>query len=66
MTYNSKTIIFSWLGLSLATGPFIISILLLQLLSDTLTSFGKISEEIFRAEQLPLLYLANFENKTDN
>jgi len=59
---------FSLLGLSLATGPFIVSILLLQLLSDLFNSFGKISEEIFRSEQLPLLYLANLENqdKTDN
>ncbi len=65
MTYNNnKAIILSWLGLSLATGPFILSILILKLLSDTLTSFGKMSEEIFRAEQLPLLYLTNFENKT--
>ncbi len=66
MTYNSKTIIFSSLGLSLATGPFIVSILLSQLLGDILNSFSKISEEIFRAEQLPLLYLVSFENKTDN
>ena len=66
MTYNNKTIIFSSLGLSLATGPFIVSILLSQLFGHILSSFGKISEEIFRAEQLPLLYLVNFENKTDN
>ena len=66
MTYKGKTIIYSSLGLSLATGPFILSILLLQLLGDMFRNFGKISEEIFRAEQLPLLYLTNFENKTDN
>ena len=66
MTYKSKTIIYSSLGLSLATGPFILSVLLLQLLSDIFSNFGKISEEVFRAEQLPLLYLANFEDKTDN
>ena len=66
MTYKSKTIIYSSLGLSLATGPFILSVLLLQLLSDIFGGFGKLSEEIFRAEQLPLLYVANFENKTDN
>ena len=66
MTYKNKTTIYSSLGLSLATGPFILSILLLQVLNDILTSFGKMSEEIFRAEQLPLLYLGNFENKNDN
>ncbi len=66
MTYNSKTIIYSSLGLSLATGPFIFSVLLLQLLSDIFSNFGKMSEEIFRAEQLPLLYLPNLENKTNN
>ena len=66
MTYKGKTIIYSSLGLSLVTGPFILSILLLQLLGDVFRSFGKISEEIFRAEQLPLLYLTNFENKTDS
>lgn len=55
MTYQNKTAIYSSLGLSLATGPFILSILLLQLLSDIFTNFDKMSEEIFRAEQLPLL-----------
>ena len=64
MKYNHNTTAFSLLGLSLATGPFIVSILLLQLLGDTLSRFGKMSEEIFRAEQLPLLYLTNFENQT--
>ena len=54
---------FSLMGLSLATGPFIISILLLQLLGDIFNGFGKISEEIFRAEQLPLLNLVDFEKK---
>lgn len=56
------------MGLSLATGPFIISILLLQLLGDIFNGFGKMSEEIFRAEQLPLLNLVDFEkkNKTTN
>ncbi|MGK7896411.1 MAG: hypothetical protein AB4372_23045 [Xenococcus sp. (in: cyanobacteria)] len=64
MTYKNKTIIYSSLGLSLATVPFIFSILLLQLLGDTFRSFSKISEEIFRAEQLPLLYLKNFAKDT--
>ncbi|ELS01467.1 hypothetical protein Xen7305DRAFT_00011710 [Xenococcus sp. PCC 7305] len=56
---------YSLLGLSLATGPFLISILLLRFLADVFHSFGQMGEEIFRAEQLPLLYLANFEDKAD-
>lgn len=50
-----------FLGLSIATSPFILSILLLYLLSEFMTEFGKASEEIFRSERLPLLNFPNFE-----
>ena len=41
--------------LSLATSPFIISILMLNLVAECFQSLGKLSEEAFRADQLPLL-----------
>ena len=66
MIDNNKTIIFSSLGLSLATGPFIITVLLLHFVGKMLGGFGKTSEEIFRAEQLPLLNLANFEHNNSS
>lgn len=66
MTYNNKTIIFSSLSLSLATGPFIVTILLLHFLGKMLGGFDKTSEEIFRAEQLPLLNLTSSDNKSHN
>jgi hypothetical protein len=50
-----------FLGLSIATSPFIFSILLLYLLSEFMTEFGKASEEIFRSERLPILNFPNFE-----
>ena len=46
--------------LSLATSPFIISFLVFSALGECLQNIGKLSEELFRAEQLPLL---NFPEK---
>ena len=43
------------IGLSLATSPFIISILMLNAVAECFQSLGKFSEEAFRADQLPLL-----------
>ena len=50
--------------LSLATSPFIFSILLLHIFGEWLQSMGKLSEEIFRAEQLPLLYFPEQTSQT--
>lgn len=58
---NNQTYLLSALGLSLATSPFILTILILQFLGELLKNFGEASEEIFRAEQLPLLNITDLE-----
>ena len=50
------------IGLSIATSPFIITILTLYLLADLMAEWGKVSEEIFRSERLPVL---NFSHLTE-
>ncbi|MGL5795507.1 MAG: hypothetical protein ACRC06_14130 [Waterburya sp.] len=52
----------SFLGLSVATSPVIISILTLYLLTELMTELGKASEEIFRSERLPILNFPNFDD----
>jgi hypothetical protein len=59
MKTSNPTDLKLFLALSIATSPFIFSILLLYLLSEFMTEFGKASEEIFRSERLPIL---NFPN----
>jgi hypothetical protein len=59
MKPSSQNYLMSFLGLSIATSPFIFSILCLYCLTKLMTEFGKTSEEIFRAERLPTL---NFPN----
>ena len=61
MKSNHPTELMAFLGLSIATSPFIFSILFLYLLSEFMTEFGKASEEIFRSERLPVLNFPNFE-----
>jgi hypothetical protein len=51
----------SFLGLSIATSPFIFSILCLYYLTELMTEFGKASEEIFRSERLPSLNFSNID-----
>jgi hypothetical protein len=51
----------SFWGLSVATSPFIVSILTLYLLTELMTELGKASEEIFRSERLPILNFPNFD-----
>jgi|GEM_PF-2927318 len=63
MKSNNPSYLLSFLGLSLATSPFIISILTLYLLVDFMTEFGKASEEIFRSERLPMLNFPDFDHK---
>lgn len=46
-------------GLSVATTPFILTILLLHSFGKLLEEMGTWSEEIFRAEQLPILNLSD-------
>lgn len=62
MKPNSPDLL-SFLGLSIATSPFIMSILTLYFLAEFMTEFGKASEEIFRSERLPILNLSNFNDK---
>lgn len=59
MKTNQTSSLLPLLALSLATSPFLISILVLHILGEWLQSIGESSEEIFRAEQLPLLHFSN-------
>lgn len=61
MKSNNTSCLLSLWGLSIATSPFIVSILTLYLLTELMTELGKASEEIFRAERLPLLNLTNLD-----
>jgi hypothetical protein len=58
MKSNNTSSMLSLMGLSLATSPFIISLLILHFWGEWLQSLGKLSEEIFRASQLPLLHVS--------
>ena len=62
MKHHSQASLFSFLGLSLATSPFIVSILFLKFLGELLKNWGEFSEEVFRAEQLPLLNITELDN----
>ncbi len=59
--HNNPTSLLSVLGLSIATTPFILSILILKFLGELLKNCGEVSEEVFRAEQLPLLNITELE-----
>ncbi len=59
--YHNQTALFSVFGLSLATSPFIFTILILNFLGELLKNCGEVSEEIFRAEQLPLINITELE-----
>lgn len=59
MKTNQTSSLLPLLALSLATSPFIMSILVMHILGEWLQSIGKSSEEIFRAEQLPLLHFGD-------
>ena len=61
MKSNNTSCLLSLLGLSVATSPFILGFLTLYLLMEFMTELGKASEEIFRAERLPVLNFPNFE-----
>ena len=49
------------MGLSLATSPFIVTLLFIYLVSEFMTELGKTSEEIFRSERLPVLNFSDFD-----
>jgi hypothetical protein len=63
MKPNNPSYLLSFFGLSIATSPFIISILVFYLLSEFMTELGKASEEIFRSQRLPILNFSDFEQK---
>jgi len=52
---NQQLSLITIMGLSLAISPFLFAILILKTWEEYLLEIGKFSEEIFRAEQLPLL-----------
>ena len=55
MKSNNTSCLFSLLGLSLATSPFILTILVAHILSELMAELGQVSEELFRPERLPIL-----------
>jgi len=63
MKPNHTSCLSSFLGLSIATSPFILSILTLYQLAEFMTELGKASEEIFRSERLPLLTFPNCDQR---
>jgi hypothetical protein len=58
MKLNHQSSLLSLMSLSLATSPFIFSLLILHFWGEWLQNMGKLSEEVFRAKQLPLLYVS--------
>lgn len=62
MKSNNTSCFLSFMGLSIATSPFIVTLLAVYLLTEFMTELGKTSEEIFRAERLPILNFSNFEH----
>ena len=63
MKSNNTSCLLSLMGLSLATSPFIVTLLTLYLLTEFMTELGKASEEIFRPERLPILNFSHFDGK---
>ncbi|MBE9047574.1 hypothetical protein IQ255_24750 [Pleurocapsales cyanobacterium LEGE 10410] len=61
MKSNNTSFLLSFLGLSIATSPFILGILTLYALTELMTELGKASEEIFRSERLPILIFPNID-----
>ena len=61
MKSNNTSCLLSSFGLSIATSPFIFTILILYLISELMTELGQASEEIFRPNRLPILNLFPFD-----
>lgn len=61
MKSNDPSYLLSFFGLSIATSPFIISILTLYLFTELSIELGKASEEIFRSQRLPVLNFPDFD-----
>ena len=59
---NPNSVIKPEILLSLATAPFLISILAAQSLGKTVIELGEATEELFRGERLPILH---FEQETE-
>lgn len=55
MKSTNTSCLFSLLGLSMATSPFIIFLLTVSLLTEITIELGKSAEELFRPERLPIL-----------
>jgi hypothetical protein len=61
MKSNNSSGFSSLIGLSLATSPFIMTLLAVYLITELMTELGKTSEEIFRSERLPILNFPDFK-----
>ncbi len=55
MKTNNTSCLFSLLGLSLATSPFILTILAAHIFLELMAELGQVSEELFRPNRLPIL-----------
>lgn len=55
MKKNQQISLLTLVSLSLTISPFLLTIMILKIWEEYLFEIGKFSEEIFRAEQLPLL-----------
>ncbi len=64
MKQNQQLPLSTLMVLSLAISPFLLTILLLKTWEKYLLELGKFSEEIFRAEQLPLLSFSDHSSLT--
>ncbi|MDJ0591714.1 MAG: hypothetical protein QNJ72_17245 [Pleurocapsa sp. MO_226.B13] len=62
MKANNTSCFLSFVGLSIATSPFIVTILTLYLVTEFMTELGKASEEIFRPDRLPILNFPKLEH----
>ncbi|MEM8719705.1 MAG: hypothetical protein AAGE84_10410 [Cyanobacteria bacterium P01_G01_bin.39] len=63
MKRNNPPDLLPFLGLSIATSPFIISILTCYLVAELMRELGNMSEEVFRSERLPVINFTNFSDK---
>jgi hypothetical protein len=63
MKPNQNFCLFSLFGLSLATSPVIFMLPILKILGEMSIELGKMSEELFRPDLLPLLHFSQFERE---
>ena len=63
MKSNNNVCTRTIVGLSVATSPFIVTILTAHILAELMSELGKLSEELFRPERLPILNFPDLERE---